>query len=146
MARKATVDKDIVLEMLREGKTTQYVADEFGVSRQAIDLHRKEFISRHLLDDQRSFRKARAARAAVSSTRGGISLEQLVDLVIAAFSALKEVPELEADLEKYRRDYQSAMEEIERLKKTDQKWKEQELRWSAVQQEGDGGSLLDEKG
>ncbi len=98
-----------------------------------------------MLDDQRSFRKAKTARAAVSTTRGGISLEQLIDLVIAAFSALKELPELEADLAKYRRDYQSAMEEIERLKKTDQKWKQQELRWSAVQQEGDGGPSSGEK-
>ncbi len=134
MARKATVDKDVVLRMLQEGKTTQAVADQFEVSRQAIDLHRREFINRGLLQDQRAFRKARADRATVFPYRNGISLEQLIDLVIAAFSALKQLPELEADLEKYRRDYQSAIQEIERLKTTDQKWKEQEQRWQLAQQ------------
>ena len=134
MARKATVDKDVVLQMLQEGKTTQYVADQFEVSRQAIDLHRREFINRGLLQDQRAFRKARADRATVFPYRDGISLEQLIDLVIAAFSALKQLPELEADLEKYRRDYQSAVQEIERLKETDQKRKEQEQRWLLAQQ------------
>ena len=145
MARKATVDKDVVLRMLQEGRTTQYVADQFEVSRQAIDLHRREFINRGLLEDQRSFRKARADRATVFPYRDGISLEQLIDLVIAAFSALKQLPELEADLEKYRRDYQSAIQEIERLKKTDRKWKEQEQRWRLAQQQGDAGPSSNEK-
>ena len=145
MARKATVDKDVVLRMLQEGKTTQYVADQFEVSRQAIDLHRREFINRGLLQDQRSFRKARADRATVFPYRNGISLEQLIDLVIAAFSALKQLPELEADLEKYRRDYQSAIQEIERLKTTDEKFKEQEQRWLLAQQQGDAGPSSNEK-
>ena len=145
MARKATVDKDVVLRMLQEGKTTQQVADQFEVSRQAIDLHRREFINRGLLEDQRAFRKARADRATVFPYRNGISLEQLIDLVIAAFSALKQLPELEADLEKYRRDYQSAIQEIERLKKTDEKWKEQEQRWLLAQQQGDAGPSSNEK-
>ena len=145
MARKATVDKDVVLQMLQEGKTTQQVADQFEVSRQAIDLHRREFINRGLLEDQRSFRKARATRATVFPYRNGISLEQLIDLVIAAFSALKQLPELEADLEKYRRDYQSAVQEIERLKTTDEKWKEQEQRWLLAQQQGDAGPSSNEK-
>jgi len=146
MARKATVDKNTVLEMLQEGRSTQYVADQFGVSRQAIDLHRKDFINQGLLRDQRAFRKARTVRETVTTDRNAVSLEKLVDLVIEAFSALKQLPELEAELEKYRRDYESAIQEIGRLKKTDEKWKQQELRWFAVQEEGDSGSGSGERG
>ena len=49
MARKAIVDRNIVLQLLKEGKTSQSIAAQFGVSRQAIDLHRKEFIRTGLL-------------------------------------------------------------------------------------------------
>ena len=68
-----------------------------------------------------------------------------MDLIIAAFNALKQLPELESDLEKYRRDYQSAIQEIERLKKADQKRKEQEQRWLLAQEQVDGGPSSDEK-
>ena len=44
MARKATVDVEMVARMLRDGQSTQAVAEHFGVSRQAIDLHRRKFI------------------------------------------------------------------------------------------------------
>lgn len=145
MARKATVDKDEVLRMLQEGKTTQYVADQFGVSRQAIDLHRREFINRGLLQDQRAFRKARAERKTVYTKGDSVSLEQLIDLIIDAFSALKQLPEVEADLEKYKREYLSAREEIERLRKKEEKWKEQELRWQVVQEQVEGGPSSNEK-
>ena len=49
MARKAIVDRNTVLQLLKEGKTSQTIATQFGVSRQAIDLHRKEFIRTGLL-------------------------------------------------------------------------------------------------
>ena len=49
MARKAIVDRNTVLQLLKEGKTSQNIATQFGVSRQAIDLHRKEFIRTGLL-------------------------------------------------------------------------------------------------
>lgn len=49
MARKAIVNKDTVLRMLREGETTQRIAEGFNVSRQAIDLYRKDFIGKGLL-------------------------------------------------------------------------------------------------
>ena len=65
MARKAIVDRDIVLICLREGKTTQYIAEQFGVNRQAIDLHRRDFISRGLLPNQRAARGKRAALPAL---------------------------------------------------------------------------------
>ena len=53
MARKAIVDRPAVLEMLKEGKTSQAIADRFGVSRQAIDLYRKQFTREGLLQPAR---------------------------------------------------------------------------------------------
>ena len=49
MTRKAVVDRDTILNMLREGKTTQNIAEKYGVSRQAIDLHRRDYIKKGLL-------------------------------------------------------------------------------------------------
>ena len=49
MARKAIVDRNTVLQLLKEGKTSQSIANQFGVSRQAIDLYRKEFVRTGLL-------------------------------------------------------------------------------------------------
>jgi len=51
MARKATVDRNLVLQLLKEGKTSQSIAMQFGVSRQAIDLYRKEFFRTGLLQN-----------------------------------------------------------------------------------------------
>ena len=51
MARKATVDRNLVLQFLKEGKTSQSIATQFGVSRQAIDLYRKEFFRTGLLQN-----------------------------------------------------------------------------------------------
>ncbi len=146
MARKAVVNKDIILNMLKEGKTTQFIAEKYGVSRQAIDLHRKNFISKGLLPDQRAARTKRAQREDTSvarrsvSTRepafvkhGTISLDEHIDLVISAFSALKRLPELETELETYKRRYEDALQEIERFEQVSNKREEQERRWILAQ-------------
>jgi len=132
MARKAIVDKDIVLNLLKEGKTTKHIAEQFGVSRQAIDLHRRELISMNLLPDQRAGRKQRAAKETLTPKRSVVSLEQQIDLIIAAFSALKSLPKLEAELEKYKRDYKNSLQEIERLRKSEQKRQEQEQQFNTL--------------
>lgn len=140
MARKATVDKDTALLMLREGKSTHTVAQHFGVSRQAIDLHRRGFIHDGLLVDKRAPRKTvTSEKAAETRVKGdtAISLDRLIDLVIEAFNSLKRLPELEAELEKYQRNYQKAAEQIELLEKEVIKRKEQEARWLFAMPPGD---------
>ena len=129
MARKAVVDRDLILTWLREGKTTQHIAEQFGVSRQAVDLHRRDFISRGLLPDQRAVREKRAPKETVPPKRSTISLNEQIDLTIEAFGALKRLPELEAELEKYKHDYENALKEIERLREAEQKRQEQEQRF-----------------
>ncbi|MBI2850620.1 MAG: helix-turn-helix domain-containing protein [Chloroflexi bacterium] len=155
MARKATVDVDGVLEMLREGQSTQAVAEHFGVSRQAIDLHRRRFIQSGQLGDRRATRQAAVPQAAprppVTSAGGPsehekpaekeapaaklpqeVSLDRLIELVIEAFGSLKKLPKLEAELEQYRQDYQKAAGRIELLEKEANKRREQEARWQQV--------------
>ncbi len=56
MTRKAVVNKDIILSMLKEGESTQRIAEKFNVSRQAIDLYRRDFIGKGLLPNQRAVR------------------------------------------------------------------------------------------
>ena len=144
MTRKAIVDKDIILNMLREGKTTQYIAEKFNVSRQAVDLHRRGFISRGLLQDQRAPRIRRVTKEAVPPgyktvppEHKTVSLDEQIQLFIEAFSALKRKPELETELEIYKRKYEHAVQEIERLQEAEQKRQDQELRWLRVQRQRD---------
>ena len=180
MARKAIVDRDTVLQLLRDGKTSQSIASQFGVSRQAIDLYRKEFVSSGVLE-QRVIRyhateipvspSGQAAPAApspaatdkaastaavsvpqvaapptmpppVPQTRQSaprvitkeITLDQMIDLLIKAFDAMKQVPEMEKEMAKLRQDYTAALGQIEQLQAREQKRKEQEARWIHAQQ------------
>lgn len=138
MARKATVDVDKVIQMLQDGQTTQVVAEYFGVSRQAIDLHRRKFIQSGQLVDRRAPRIAVASAgydaAKVEAAPPAVSLDRLIELVIEAFDSLKKLPKLEAELEKYKQDYQKAAERIELLEKEMSKRQTQEARWrTAIQ-------------
>ncbi len=151
MARKAIVDRNIVLQLLKEGKTSQSIANQFGVSRQAIDLYRKEFMRSGLLKGtsappetasavtatappvMAATQPAGSPEPAPAITPEDISLDQMIELLIKAFSALKRMPELEAKLEKYRRDYERLFNQIEQLEERERKRNEQENRWIQVQ-------------
>jgi transposase-like protein len=148
MARKATVNREIVLQMLREGKTSQSIADQFGVSRQAIDLYRKQFhkdgqlaitqgaVPATPIFETRSVLTTPTPLPARTSAISNLSLDQMVDIIIEAFDAMKRIPEMEAELGKIRRNYEQALKEIEELKLKEQKRKEQEARWIHAQQPG----------
>jgi transposase len=141
MARKAIVDKDIILNMLREGETTQRIADKFSVSRQAIDLYRRNFIEKGLLPDQRAVRTKKTKKEGAtnkqnltslkeaSPSKDIITLDKQIDLIIDAFNALKRLPHLEREIEKYKQEYESALKEIERLRDNEKKRLDQESRW-----------------
>jgi hypothetical protein len=162
MARKASVDVAQVLQMLQEGQSTQVVADHFGVSRQAIDLHRKRFIQSGQLGDRRAPRLISAPEESAQppipppsslatssvhepslytagkppgrkepSAKGEpeVPLDRLIELVIHAFDSLKKLPGVEAELEKYKQDYQKATERLAVLEQEAAKRKEQEARW-----------------
>lgn len=155
MARKAIVDKDIILNMLKEGETTQRIAEKFGVSRQAIDLHRRAFINNGLLHDRRATRIKRVTKETVPPKRNNtappkrnniIQLDQQIELIIEAFSALKRLPELGSELERYKRKYENAVQKIEHLREVEQKRQDQEHRWLLVQDRKDIRTSLKESG
>ena len=149
MARKAIVNKEIILSMLREGETTQSIAEKFNVSRQAIDLHRRDFIAKGLLPNQRAVRTRKALGQATPQrqnltsprqappARDVVSLDEQIDLIIDAFNALKRLPQLEKEVETYRREYENAVREIERLKENEKKRLDQESRWLLTQSRRD---------
>lgn len=153
MARKAVVNKDIILSMLREGETTQSIADKFNVSRQAIDLHRRDFINKGLLPNQRAVRARKATMEVMPPKQNLISpkeyppskdvivtLDEQIDLVINAFHALKRLPQLEKEVETYKHEYENALQEIERLKESERKRLDQESRWHNAQRQSDNNS------
>ncbi len=149
MARKAIVNKDTILSMLRQGESTQSIAEKFNVSRQAIDLHRRDFIGKGLLPNQRATRARKAPKEAVPQTQNIISLRQSqpssdrvsldeqIDLIINAFNALKLLPRLEEEVEAYKRKYENALLEIERLRENERKRLDQENRWLFTQHHSD---------
>jgi hypothetical protein len=141
MARKAVVNKDIILGMLREGETTKSIAEKFNVSRQAIDIHRRDFIGKGLLPNQRAVRTRKTSKEIATQKQNLIppqeapqskdifSLDEQIDLIINAFNALKRLPHLEKEVETYKQEYKSALLEIERLKANEEKRLSQESRW-----------------
>ena len=155
MARKAIVDRNTVLQLLKEGKSSQTIGAQFGVSRQAIDLYRKDFIRIGLLPVASAGSAAVAPPLPVSSaslqtppqvktaaetksitppvTPREVSLDQMIDLLIRAFDAMRRVPEMEAEVEKYRRDHEGLLKRIEQLEERERKRKEQETRWIHAQ-------------
>src|SRR5208283_1618191 len=98
MARKAIVDRNTVLQLLKEGKTSQSIAAQFNVSRQAIDLHRKEFIRTGLLPgtaiplpvtEPQTIASTISSKPTPTVSPKDISLDQMIDLFIKAFDAMK---------------------------------------------------------
>jgi hypothetical protein len=158
MARKAIVDKDIILDLLKKGETTQRIATRFKVSRQAIDLHRKEFIKNGLLPDKRATRSGKETiqpdtykTANISGTfeepqpaflaeqalynENVESLDAQIDLLISAFNALKRLPIVEKEIETLKIENEKARQEIERLKAIENKRLDQENRWRLIKTE-----------
>ena len=158
MARKAIVDKDIILDLLEKGETTQRIAERFKVSRQAIDLHRKEFINNGLLPDRRAAR-TRKDQVELVNFQKGIdsestavqkpnltqskiyprenieSLDAQIDLIISAFNALRRLPVIEKELEILKEENEKAKQEIERLKARENRRIDQENRWMLINTE-----------
>ncbi len=153
MARKAIVNKDIILSMLREGGSTQRIAEKFNVSRQAIDLHRRDFIEKGLLPNQRAVRKRKAPKESATKkqnltsskefppSKDVVSLDEQIDLIINAFNALKRLPQLEKEVETYKQEHENALHEIERLKENEKKRLEQENRWFLTQRNNDNNPV-----
>lgn len=152
MARKAIVDRNTVLQLLKEGKTSQSIATQFGVSRQAIDLYRKEFTRDGLLQSSSSppptatppppsvtetpvpvTAPAPASKTAAPINPNDIPLDQMIELLISALAALKRQPQLEAQLARYQRDYEELFKQIEQLEQQVKKRKEQEDRFLQAQ-------------
>jgi hypothetical protein len=163
MARKAIVDKEIILDLLKKGETTQRIAERFKVSRQAIDLHRKEFINNGLLPDKRaertrkytieystsagdveneqnSVQQPELMNAQASRQESGESLDAQIDLIINAFNALKRLTVLEKELDTLKKENEAAKLEIERLKTQENKRLNQEKRWMLINTEDMPGS------
>lgn len=156
MARKAIVDRAVVLEMLKEGRTSQSIADRFGVSRQAIDLYRKQFTREGLLSPARPAasvvaevggvgqpdrvrsepREPYIVRASPPPPTTAPSLDEMVDLIIRAFTALKRIPELEAECEKIRKSYADTQAQIAEFQAREQKRHDQEQWWFQAQNPG----------
>ena len=57
----------------------------------------------------------------------------MIELIIKAFDALKRIPELEAEVTKYRSEYNGLITQIEQLEEREKKRKEQEIRWIHAQ-------------
>lgn len=147
MARKAIVDRDTVLKLLREGKTSGSIASQYGVSRQAIDLHRKEFVRTGALTARIAREPAPASTLPVATTTPlpvtpapvktpkteSVSLDQMIDILIRSLSAMKRLPELENEVAVLRQRHEAAIAKITELEDREKKRQEQETQWQEAQ-------------
>ena len=147
MARKAIVDRETVLQLLREGKTSQSIASQFGVSRQAIDLHRKEFVRTGVLTAARVPREPAPVKtppqtpsplpvttAPVRTPKAeNISLDQMIDILIRSLAAMKRLPELENEVAVLRQRHEAAIAKITELEERERKRLDQETQWQEAQ-------------
>lgn len=139
------VDREKVLELLRAGQTSQSIAGQFGVSRQAIDLHKKEFIRTGALDarvirqpapagTQQSPPPLTTTPATVQTPKAAtVSLDQMIDLLIQSFAAMKKLPELEMEVNKLKQQYETALAQLAQVEEREKKRLEQEARWREAQ-------------
>lgn len=67
----------------------------------------------------------------------GLNREQAVELMIDAFTALKQLPTLMKELEQYKRGYSNLKEAVAEQRKEEEKRKDQERRFKLAQQQGD---------
>ena len=148
MTRKAIVDRNTVLQLLKEGKSSQVIAAKFGVSRQAIDLYRKDFTRTGLLPAAGAAPLPITTSTPIPATIAPpvltksvstsvkppeVSLDQMIELMIQAFAALKRLPELENEVATFRREHEGLLQQIAQLEEYEKKRKEQETRWLQTQ-------------
>jgi hypothetical protein len=131
------LDNGKVLELLRvsERPTDQVIANQLGVSREAIRLKRHQFIQQGLINDK-------PAKKGVLSTKQPtavpqLNLEQIIEVVLVAFERAKEYPKVAAELEQYKRGYSNLKEAIAGANKVEQRRKEQEQRFKLARQQGE---------
>jgi len=124
------VDIEKALGLLQAGNTTQEVANNFNVSRQAVEIHRSRFIKQGLLQPGRGGRRTKQSPI-------HLTLEQGIDIMTDAFRKARDYPELEAELEKYKRGYNNLLETMKSLKQGEKKRSGQEAAFALAVQQGE---------
>ena len=81
-----------------------------------------------------------AEKGPLAVNPSGESLDEQIDLLISAFSALKRLPVLEKEIEAIKRENEKARYEIERLKSQERKRLEQENRWMLIRDDDRPGA------
>lgn len=148
MGRPKTIPREDVLPLLKQGMGDVEVATYFTekgkrVSKQGIRLIRLEFEKTGELE-RRERRRGRRPR--VRDDGHKTELEQVIDLSIKAFEALKKLPLIEAELVKTRHCLKNALEMLETERKEGERYKDQERRFKLAVTQGDAKPPLNTSG
>lgn len=84
------VDKKEALRMLKGGATTQGVGDYFGVTHQAINLHRRKFIKEGKLPDKKAGKFSKSRSVGLEQALGEICEEHPYSLIYKLKELLRE--------------------------------------------------------
>jgi len=124
-------DEQQILELLQqpERPTDEEIAGQVGCSREWVRQKRHDFEKRNLIEPRPA--KRRGIKVVAVSE---LSLDGTIDLIIKAFSALKQLPELLAELDKYKRGYSNALEQLALYEKDSKKRQGQEMTFKLAQQ------------
>lgn len=97
--RKRTVDVYKVLEQLRKGLTAPAIAEEQGVTRQAINVWRKKFIEQGILEKPQRGRPKRGTESITSVKVEGLVTQQFEKLSIKLMQRISELEEKNEELQ-----------------------------------------------
>lgn len=132
--RPGKVNKDTVLEALKAGKNDTEIAEAQDCQRQYIQYLRRGWEKDGTLPTRVKFQRRIIA---VAKPIAELSLDQSIEVMLVAFERASKYPEMETELEKYKRGYAHAMELLHQCEEGDRKKKDQEMRFKVAQQQGE---------
>ena len=139
------VDRDIVVSMSLESKSQGEIGRVFGVTRQRISQVQDALIAEGKLPPKSEWQavgrprgKARQPRPQKVKTNGNgePTWEQVKGFILSAIEQASQVPELQAELAKYKRGYSNAVDQLKLHEKSTYKERDEELRYKVALQQG----------
>lgn len=133
MARTAKINKEDVLKRLKRGETDGAIAEAVGCKWQYVQQLRLGFVREGLLDGK--IRKK--GRPRKDGHKIELELEPTIDIIIQGLEALKELPRVKAERDRYKASMKTAMEGWEAERRRNEKIEENKRRLKVAQQQGD---------
>lgn len=133
MPPHTTIDEATVKAMTDEGKSQTEIGNVFGVTRQRISQVQSQLrLSGELGASTKAPGRPKGTKTTKVKDNGQPTWEQVKEFVITAIEKANRVPELEAELKRYKLGYENALLQL----KEHDKDKDEERRYKLALQQG----------